>query len=309
MEKTLFASRIRLRHIQCFVSVAQERTLGKAAQRLRLSQPAVTKTLAELEELLAARLFDRGRQGARLTGPGEVFMTHALAVLEALEAAGKAIGAPGDDQVGTLRIGALPTVAPDLLPAAMAAFRRIHPGMRLEIRTAANAPLLDSLKSGDLDFALGRMADPQAMPGLSFELLYAEPLALAARAGHPLSRMRQASLADVVAYPLIVSTRGTIPRHNTENYLRSRGIPLPANCTETLSVSLGRAIALQSDSVWFAPLGAIRADCESGALVRLPVSTQGSEEPVGLLHRSEGRLAPAAADMMGILREAAATRR
>src|SRR5205823_1978279 len=123
------------------------------------------------------------------------------------------------------------------------AFRRARPHARVVIQTSTNASLLAMLKAGEIDFALGRMSDPQMMMGLSFELLYMEPLALAVRPRHPLAAESAPSLSDVIACPLIVSTRGTIPRHNTESFLRSKGLKLPAGCVETISVSVARLLA------------------------------------------------------------------
>ena len=80
-------SRIRLRHLTCFVAVAQERTLARAAARLHLSQPAVSKTLAELEHLAGRRLVERGRAGTQLTPAGEEFLRYAVDVTQALESA------------------------------------------------------------------------------------------------------------------------------------------------------------------------------------------------------------------------------
>src|ERR1700744_1284058 len=81
------AERIRLRHLACFVAVAQERTLARAAARLHLSQPAVSKTLAELEELAGGRLVERGRAGTQLTPAGEEFLRYAVDVTQALDSA------------------------------------------------------------------------------------------------------------------------------------------------------------------------------------------------------------------------------
>lgn len=304
-----FNSRIRLRHIQCFVAVAQERHLRRAAERLHLSQPAVSKTLAELEELMGARLMERGRFGARLTRDGQSFLAHALSVLEALDGARRAVQDDGADIHEVVLVGALPTVAPDLLPEALGAFRRVWPQARVDVQIAANAPLLDKLRSGEVDFVLGRMADPEAVAGLSFELLYVEPLVAVARPGHPLLAEADAGLHRIIEYPLIVSTRGTVPRHNTESFLRSRGLGLPSNCLETLSVSVARLVAIRTDAVWFTPVGAVREDLVQGLLARLPVVTEGTEEPVGLLRRSEAQLGQCATTLMKILRETAERRR
>lgn len=309
MEKDLFKSRIRLRHLDCFVAVAQERNLGRAALRMNLTQPAISKTLSELEQIVGARLLERNRQGARLTRDGEIFLAHAVPVLEALDAARNAVGPQQAPQTEAVYVGALPTVAPDLLPGALQLFRASHPDARVTIHTAANAPLLQMLRAGEVDFVLGRMADPQMTVGLAFELLYMEPLVLVVRAGHPMAAKARPALNDVVRYPLIVAAKRTIPRHNTESFLQSRGLKLPPNCTETLSVSVAQRIAAQSDAVWFTPAGAARDLVANGLLKQLKVATTGTEEPVGLLHRSEGNQSSAAKDLMRILRDAASVRR
>nr|WP_294863621.1 LysR substrate-binding domain-containing protein [uncultured Pseudogulbenkiania sp.] len=309
MEKDRFTSRIRLRHLHCFVAVAQEQNLGRAAARLMLSQPAVSKTLAELEEIAGARLFERGRLGATLTQDGEAFLVHAVAVLDTLGAAGRAVSKHDAPSPTLLRVGALPTVAIDLLPLALGEFRAQRPHTSVQVQTAANAPLLASLKAGEYDLAIGRMADPEMMVGLSFELLYVEPMIMVTRPGHPLQSDHPPSLETVLDYPLIVSPKGTIPRHNTESFLQSRGLRLPECLVETLSVSLARLLALRFDYVWFISAGAVRDDLERGLLARLPLATGGTEEPVGLLTRSEGRLSTPAQELIATIRDSAARQR
>ncbi|MEC4721935.1 pca operon transcription factor PcaQ [Noviherbaspirillum sp. CPCC 100848] len=309
MEKDNFRLRIRLRHIHCFLAIAQEGNLGKAAERLRLTQPAISKTLAELEDIASCKLFERDRQGARLTPQGENFLRHALGVLEALDAVSDSIGLDPRPESAVVNIGVLPSVGADLIPTALARFRRSHPLARVAIRTAANAPLLDMLKGGTVDFVLGRMADPHMMAGLSFELLYVEPLALLVRAAHPLASATGVSLGDIIACPLIVAPPGTVPRHRTESLLQAHGLELPSHCTETMSVSIARQLLLRTDAIWFAPSGTVREDIAQGALVSLPISTKGTEEPVGLLLRSDAAVTPVAKDLLRVLREMAAERR
>jgi DNA-binding transcriptional LysR family regulator len=255
------------------------------------------------------RLLQRDRSGARLTAEGERFQPYALAVLAALESVENVLGLANTQTMELLHIGALPSVAPDLLPLALTDFRVAHPAARVLIQTAANAPLLHALKTSEVDVVLGRMADPQMMLGLSFELLYVEPLVLAVRKGHPLAGRTSISLHEVDAYPFVVSPKGTIPRHSTESFFQSRGMTMPSNVTETLSVSVARQITRQSDAIWFSPAGAVRADLADQVLRRLAISTAGSEEPVGLLLRSEGPLSAPGRAFVAILREAASKRR
>lgn len=301
MEKENFLNRIRLRHLQCFVTVAQEQNLGKAAERLNLSQPAVSKTLAELELMVGQPLVARGRFGARLTTEGEHFLGYALSVTEALEDAARAMSTGSETRRETLVVSALPTVAPDILPLALTAFREHYAHVRVQVGIATNSRLLEKLKAGETDVAVGRMADPQLMVGLSFELLYVEPLVAVVRTGHTLLK-HELSLPQVLSFPLVVSSSGTVPRHNTDNWLKARGLVLPDNCLETLSVAVARLVVMQSDAVWFASAGAVRDDLARGLLVALPIAFEGTEEPVGLLHRSDAVTSPALQALMKILR-------
>src|SRR3984957_5802469 len=170
------ASRIRLRHLSCFVVVAQERTLARAAARLHLSQPAVSKTLAELEALAGRRLVERGRAGTQLTPAGEEFLRYAVNVTQALESAAAVLTGAAVPIAPTIRVGALPTVAGGLLVDALARLRERRPHAEVSVGIGDNPDLLTGLKAGEIDVAVGRMAEPATMQGVSFELLYAESL-------------------------------------------------------------------------------------------------------------------------------------
>ncbi|WP_245844775.1 LysR substrate-binding domain-containing protein [Noviherbaspirillum humi] len=231
-------------------------------------------------------------------------MPHALRIMEALDGAAASVDMADEKSAETVQIGALPSVAPDVLPPALKRFRQLHADARVVIHTAANQPLLEMLKAGEIDFAVGRMSDPQMTVGLTFELLYMEPLALLVREGHPLSAAGNVTLSDVLAHPLVVSPTGTVPRHHTESFVRSQGFRMPDNCVETLSVALAQRLVRDSDSVWFAPLGVlgVNAGKREAGLERLPLATTGTEEPVGLLRRAEVGLPQAVQEFIEVLR-------
>jgi DNA-binding transcriptional LysR family regulator len=294
---------LRLRHLACFVVVAQERTLARAAERLHLSQPAVSKTLAELEALADRRLVERGRAGAQLTQAGEQFLRYAVDVTQAMESAAAALTTTGTPPVPAAQVGALPTVACGPLAQAIARLHLRRPHAGIAVRTASNPELLAALRAGEVDFAVGRMAEPAMMQGVSFELLYAESLAIVTRPEHPLCTSRTVSPLALLDYPLVIPGAGTAPRHNAEGFLQAHGITLPAGCMETQSVSAARAVTLLSDAVWITPQRAVQLDIDSGWLCRLAVPVPGGAEPVGLLRRSAAILNELAEQLMDILRE------
>ncbi|ENA2536242.1 LysR family transcriptional regulator, partial [Salmonella enterica] len=285
MEKNgLFSQRIRLRHLHTFVAVAQQGTLGRAAETLNLSQPALSKTLNELEQLTGTRLFERGRLGAQLTVPSEQFLTHAVKVLDALNTAGQALNRKEDASADVVRVGALPTAALGILPAAIGRFHQQQKSTSLQVATMNNTMLLAGLKSGEIDLGIGRMSDPELMGGLNYELLFLESLKLVVRPGHPLLQ-ETITLSRVMEWPVVVSPKGTVPRQNAEALLQSQGCKMPAGCIETLSASLSRQLTVDYDYVWFVPSGAVKEDLRQATLVSLPVPTQSAGEPIGILTR------------------------
>lgn len=311
--------RIKFRHLQCFLAVAQHGSLQKAAGVLSITQPAVSKTLKELEALLAVRLFERGRRGAVLTRSGDAFARHAGASVSALREAVASVAPirPHGSEVVTL--GVLPTVAPQLIPALLlqldagnGASRSAGLATSLRIHTAPNPALLTQLRQRELDLVIGRFAEPVHMAGLTFEHLYADPLVLAVRPDHPLLRnvaLRSDALAHLPAFTAILPTLGTAIRHTADSFLLTRGLGPLVRTVETLSVTGARNYTVRSDAIWFAPRGAVQQDLDSGLLAALPVSMAGTEELVGMSLRADMAPTAAQAEVIGALRLLAAAHR
>ena len=298
----LFSQRIRLRHLHTFVAVAQQGTLGRAAETLNLSQPALSKTLNELEQLTGTRLFERGRLGAQLTLVGEQFLTHAVKVLDALNTAGQALNRKEGLNSDIVRIGALPTAALGILPSVIGQFHQQQKDITLQVATMNNTMLLAGLKSGEIDIGIGRMSDPELMSGLNYELLFLESLKLVVRPGHPLLQ-ETVTLSRVMEWPVVVSPKGTLPRQNAETLLQSQGCKIPSGCIETLSASLSRQLTVDYDYVWFVPSGAVKDDLRRGMLAALPVPTQGAGEPIGILTRVDATLTAGTQTLLSAIRK------
>lgn len=290
--------RLQLRHLHCFLAVARLGNLRRAAQALAVTQPAVTKTLAELEDILGVQLFVRGRRGAALTAPAHAFLQHASDVVAGVGAAIDSVTAGAVRP--PLRLGALPTLATSVLARALNA---MPPDVQVIVETGRNRELLQQLQHGELDAVLGRLSEPEQMVGLSFEHLVAEPLVAVARHGHPLHGAAF-NPADVGRYRLVLPLAGTLIRHAADGMLASHGIAPTAGTVDTLAVSLGRQLCLEGTAVWFTPLGAARPDLVEGRLHALPLAP-GPQEPVGLVLRSDQPAPPALQVFIPALRAAA----
>lgn len=306
-------SRIKFRHLQCFLAVADQGTLQKAAGKLSVTQPALSKTLKELEALLAVRLFERGRMGAALTAAGTALLQPARACVEALRGAVASVAPGSGPMAASVAIGVLPTVAPILIGPLLAGLDAAGSQTKLRIVTGSNPELLARLRQRELDLVLGRFAEPAQMAGLSFEHLYADPLVLALRPDHPVladAAQRDDLLAQLQNFTLILPIAGTAIRHSADSFLLARGLdPAAMRTIETLSVSIARAYTLASNAVWVSPQGAIERELQRGELVALPVSMAGTEELVGLSLRADMQASAAGGEVLGLIRALAGNRR
>ena len=219
--------RIKLRHLQCFLAVAEQRSIQRAAERLAVTQPAVSKTLRELEEILGVQLFRRGRKGTQPTADAEAFQRYASASVSALQQGIDSVAQARRRGGVVLRLGVLPSVAPCFAPPALLRFRAEMPGALLQVASGRNADLLERLKARELDLALARLSDPDRMTGLTFEHLYADSLALVVRPGHPLLAGAAPTLAAVAAWPAILADKGTTIRQSSESLLAAHGVASP----------------------------------------------------------------------------------
>lgn len=302
-------ARIKLRHLQCFLAVAHEQSIQRAAQALCITQPAVSKTIRELEEILAVSLFERGRRGSVPTRQAQLFLRHAHASLGALAQGIDSLADARRDAHRVLAVGGLPTVAPALVPRVAALLRAERPRILLRVLTGTNAQLLAQLRAREVEAVIGRLSDPEQMLGLTFEHLYAEPLALVVRPGHPLLAQPAVPIDQLARHPAVLPNQGTAIRHAADSLLAAHGATASREQVETLSVSLGRALVRASDAVWFVPEGAVQDDLACGLLVRLPIATAGTEEPVGLLLHRDAAPSDALAALVAAVHRAACERR
>ncbi|AFL50182.1 LysR family pca operon transcriptional activator [Sinorhizobium fredii] len=300
-------TRIKFRHLQTFVEVARQKSVVKAADLLNVTQPAVTKTIRELEEVLGVSVFEREGRGIKITRYGEVFLRHAGAALTALRQGLDSVSQERSGDGPPIRVGALPTVSTRIMPRAMGLFLEEKTGARIKIVTGENAVLLEQLRVGDLDLVVGRLAAPDRMTGFSFEHLYSEQVVFAVRAGHPLLSGKQSIFAHLGDYPVLMPTRASIIRPFVERFLIANGIAALPNQIETVSDSFGRAFVRSSDAIWIISNGVVATDIDDGLLVALPIDTSETKGPVGLTMRTDAIPSLPLSILMQTIREAAET--
>jgi LysR family hydrogen peroxide-inducible transcriptional activator len=192
-----------LHQLRYFVAVAETGSFTRAAEREGVTQPTLSEQIMRLENIdkgIGRRLFDRLGRKVVLTDAGQVLLAHAQSILAAVGEAERAVRDSGEG--GRLRIGAIPTIAPFLLPASIVRFRKEHPAVQLQLKEDLTGRLLTDVVAGELD--IGLMALPIRDDRLHVEKLFAEPLVMALPAKHRLAAKAEVKLADVVEEPFIL---------------------------------------------------------------------------------------------------------
>ncbi|MCY7371040.1 MAG: LysR family transcriptional regulator [Polaromonas sp.] len=202
---------IELRLWRQFLAVAEELHFSRAAQRLNMTQPPLTQAIAQLEDLLGVKLFDRTRRSVQITSAGAVLVPEARDLLARARALPLLARASANGQAGRLRLAFVSTVGFALLPQWVRAFRLQHTQVVLELVEATGDVQLDLLARGDIDAGFILHSPGFAPPGLARVQVASEPLVLALPESHVLAAGRAPTLARVLAEPLVIFPRRIVP--------------------------------------------------------------------------------------------------
>ena len=268
---------IKLRHIRTFLDIAGEGGMTAVARRQGVTQPALSRSLAELEAMIGQALFLRQGRRLVLTEAGMVFRRHAAEAILSLQAAASALN---PDKGGLLRLGVLPTAATAFLPTIALRFRARRPQTLLTVETGPHHYILRLLREGTIDLMLGRLPRAAEMTGLSFEHLFEEDIILVARPGNPLLRLpapEALAKAEVILPPKSALIAGGVT-----DYLASIGLAGKQAMLETASLALGRGICRRSDVLWFISRSVVAHELETGALMELPIGAPFLAGAVGI---------------------------
>ncbi|HQU48553.1 MAG TPA: LysR substrate-binding domain-containing protein [Casimicrobiaceae bacterium] len=263
--------RLRLRHLRLLEFVHATGSLGAAARELRVSQPAATLLLRELESAFAARLVDRGPRGARLTAAG----LHALERLAiALASVARAIDAARNvAEEPLLRVGSIQVAGVNLLPALLARLERSGPPGRIEFREGRTRDLLVSLGSGELDAVIGWMDESlaDALPAvpLNVETIGTGRMQVVASACHPLARRRSVGVAELARWRWILPPRESRTHAAFLRLFLSNGLPAPGAAVECPALHSALHLVAATRHLAIAPDAAVAHYAKRGMVAAL----------------------------------------
>lgn len=300
MDKSRF---IKLHQLETFIEVARHKSVTQAARSLNLTQPAVSRTLRELEAVCGASLVVKEGRGIRITRQGEAFLRHAGTSLSALRNGLKAVSDLKLADRPAIRIGALPTVSALVMPGAVGKYLAEDLRNPLRITTGENRVLLDQLRNGELDLVMGRLPAPESMVGLSFEPLYRDVVVFAVHRLHPLAGRKSVKAAELLDHPIVMPTSVSIIGPMVRQLFIEQGLAEPRQMIETVSDSFGRAFTRRHGAIWIISRGVVADELETGDFVALPFDTRSTLGAVGLSFRSDQEIDPAVAIFADLLRD------
>ncbi|MBV8399072.1 MAG: LysR family transcriptional regulator, partial [Acetobacteraceae bacterium] len=216
--------RLRLNLLRAVDAIDTHRSLLKASAALGITQPALTKSLQELEDMLQIRLFDRHSRGVRPTEAGVIFVRSArrmLAEMHRLDEELDFLSSPGG---GTVALGALPVAAAGVLPGALTRLKAGYPEIRVRLQQGRTEELLPLLASGEIDLIVGQLYQPLVPDGFEREALWTEPISILANSGHPLFANKRITVEQLRHYDLVLPTITQRVGQDIENLLSMLGL-------------------------------------------------------------------------------------
>ncbi|HKQ40216.1 MAG TPA: LysR family transcriptional regulator [Verrucomicrobiae bacterium] len=293
-----------LRHLRYFVAVAEAENVSRAALKLHVSQPAVSRQIHDLEDELGFALLERTAKSVRLTDAGRVFLNEAREVLQRSETAVAKARAMANDGRGELHVGYAPSPTVRILPGTLRAFQGQRPKVRVRLHDLSTEEMIAGLCDGKLDISVLVRPTRKLLRGLRFEELARDAICLAVAPKHPLARHRSVTLAQIAREPLIVFNRKDYPDYQellanvfagTKSKLRI-GEEHDSGTSLIAAVEAGAGVSITSESL----------ACTAGPRLKvIPIAPPPTPLIIGAAWRATG-LSPAAAKFLECAKQGSA---
>jgi len=299
--------RLKLRDLHMLLVVADAGTMAKAAAQLGVSQPAISKAIAAIEQTIGFRLLDRTRNGLVLTDYGRALVRHAAIIFDDLKQGLDELRFIADPTKGELRIGCSESMAAGLLPAIIDYIANQHSKFVLHAFQISFSPLdLQILRERTVELVLGRTPLPPQDVDLDAEILFKEHIHIVAGARSRWARRRRIRLSELMAEPWALPPTDSVPGRLVRNAFRASGLEIPPAAVFTASIHL-LANALPSTGRFLSvvPESVLRFNATRLPLKVLPVDFQVEPGPVGIIWLKDRTLSPVARRFLECARKVA----
>jgi LysR family transcriptional regulator of gallate degradation len=271
--------------------------MSTVAHLCGLTQPAISASIARLEESLAQPLFQRTPRGMVPTPAGERWVVRFKRVLAELRNIQADIAALKGAVEGVVTVGTLPLIRTMVLPTAIANVLARHPRLRIRTLESPYGDLCAGLLSAEVDFILGALR-PLHDTALTTQVLLHEDIVLIARAGHPLAGRRSIGFEDLSRYPWVLSRASSPLRGQLNDFFLRKGQPPLVPSVETADLALLRGLLLHSDMLTALSAHQLHYEFEAGALAALDFPLDGMQRQIGVTTRTGAQLSPGARELL-----------
>jgi DNA-binding transcriptional LysR family regulator len=298
--------RLKLRHLNVLLAVAQWGNMARAAEHLAISQPAVSKAISDLENTLGVRLLDRSPQGLELTLYGRAFLKRSIAIFNDLGTSVTELESLADPTAGELRIGTTNVMAAGLVRTIVDRLSRQYHRLAFRVTVGDLPDLQDrELREHDIDLMIGRLPDAIPAEDTETEVLFEETVFVVAGMRSPWTRRRKIELAELINEPWAVAIPESFPGVLVERAFRERGLAHPRSGLRSQSLDMTNALLATGRFLGILPAVMLHFSAKRLGLKILPVDLPFKPLPIGIVTLKNRTLSPAAQLFIECAREVA----
>lgn len=283
--ETRIGRRLRLRDLHILLAAVQNGSMAKAATALSMSQPAVSKAIAEMEHLLGVRVLERSARGVEPTRYGLALVRRAHAVFNELSQTVKEIEFLADPTVGELRIGTTDPFAASIVAPVVDELSREHPRVGFHIVTGDLSTLLLEVSARNIEFAISRLFDHVPVTDVNVEVLFHDAYVVVGAAHNPWVRRRGFSLADLLGEAWVVPPYDTLQGRQNIAAFQASGVEPPHPTVSTLSLNLRNTLLATGRFLTILPSFTLRLAGKDSLLRALPIELPKTRRPIGVVRQ------------------------
>ncbi len=298
-------TRLKLRQLRLLVAVSRYGNIQNAARDLRMSQPAASKLIHDLEHDFEVKLFDRTNRGVVPTAFGESLIRHGKQILAQVSIAAQELDDLTEGSSGRVVVGTLLAAAADLLPLAINAVLEERPNVTIKVVEGTNDALMPALLSGEIDMIVGRLPAYRARARLVQERLFDERILAVVGPRHPLAGKSSVSFDQIQKFSWILPPQETTLRRQIDQFFVAQDQYVPPAVLESVSYLTNRSLLQKRDLVSLMPEHVVAHDIKSRNLAAVDWQVPFGKGPVGITYRGADSLSPAGTEFLKALHRTA----
>jgi len=295
---------LKLRDLHILMTVADTGSMAKAAARLRISHPAVSKAISEIEDTLGVRLFDRNSQGVELTAHGEVLLRCGINVFDEMQQGLRSLEYLSDPKTGEVRLGCTDIILHSLVPPIVRKFSGKYPSVQLDVKlTNPGEHQIQELRERKIDLLITRATGQQ--DDFHSEVLFDEPFVFVVGSHSELARKRRVTLTDIIKGNWVLPPYDSAPGALVSEVFRANGFVPPKPLVKTIAIQLTVSLIASREFVGILPTSVATLGVHQAALKVLPLKSPGPRISAEIVFLRNRTLSPAVQSFLNCTREVA----